>query len=302
MLTLDAIEQICDNIAGVTTIYITDPNNVDEAFNALTPAIYYKIEYQKNSGKYNEKSQRGDGGDYADQELTFFLPKRRAAVQTMIRRCADRRISAFFTTKEGSDLQMINCRFTYEYTSGQIPGEQEGYTVTLVGTKLNRGYSVVNGNASPAGNNLTVPGDMTQIGTTPVGNEVVAAAADCCVTIQTAPLLYVPPLTGNDTLLNMFVIGSDGNRYFIDSQGVSLKVHSEVQKHRVVGPTEDTVFTLPWQVIDPKNLAVFRNGVFSKENPPPTDINEHSISTDQATIAPNEKLAAGEYIDFLLIQ
>jgi hypothetical protein len=303
MLTLESIAQICDSIGGLNEIYITDPRNMSATDTPVDPFIFYKIEYNRFSGSYNESSNRDEGGDYVDQTMQFSVPVKRAAVQTMIRRCSNRRIAVSATLRSGEKVVISEGRFTYEYNTGSELSDDEGYKITIKGKKLNKGYKVVNGNASPNGNNLVVPGDTTTVGTVPIGNETSQLSAECCVTIQTSPLLYIPPLSGNDTLKNMFVIGSDGNKYFIDSQGVSMKVDSDVKRHRVEGPTEDTVFTLPWLVVDPtKDLIVFRNGNFSKYNPPPSDIDQHGSDGTTAQINPAFPLEAGEFIDFIKLQ
>lgn len=304
MLTLDTIEQVCDTLGSVTEIWVTDPKNVGPDYSPIDPFIYYKIEFRKFSGSYKEVSRRGDGGDYADQELQFFLPMRRAAVQTLIRRCGNRRVSVFAYSKQDSQFQMINCRMGYEYVTGSSLADSEGYNITFSGITLNKGYNVVNGSVNPTSENLTVPGDPIELGAVPIGNDDVFLAADCCVTVQLSPLLYIPPETGNDTLLSMFVIGSDGNKYFIDSQGVRFQVDSDVKRHRVTGDSDPGyVFTLPWTVINPStDLLTIRGGVVSKYNPPPADVNQHESDGTTVNIHPEWPLTSGEYMDFIKLR
>lgn len=316
MLIVQEIDKICDTYPGITQIFITDPQNLDET--NLNPAPgagpgapipeqgpnIYEIKYRDYEADYVEEMQTGPGGDYAEKTIKFYLPMKRAAVQHLIRQCANRHVAIIAYDRYANQITIPYGKLSYKYSTGKKFGDNEGYDVTVRGVDLLKDFIILPENENPVAENLQAPGEQTSAELQPIGNGGVSAQASCCVTVNLIQLSYVPPLTGNTTIVNQIVKGSDGVTYFIDHQGTAAKIHSDTAKVRYEPPTSGPLFDLPpdWQVNDPeKDLLIIRNGVVQKITDSLSDINQVIANGGQVAISPSWPLESGEYLDVIRI-
>lgn len=315
MFTLDQeIEEICESHAGINLIYVTDPTNLTETNlnppsgggpgtpTPVQPPEIYKIWFRKYTAQYKEKSGTGPGGDYEEKELTFLLPKKRASVEHFKRQVLNRHIAAFAYNPNGDQHTFAWAKVTWVYDSNKRLGEDEAYEFKISCVDLLKDYVTLPANQDPVGTDEPIPGDTEITTTTPVGNGTTTTVyGDCCITVNHVVLGYVPPPTGNTTIKNQIVVGSDLNKYIIDKEGVSMKVGSGIAK--AVFTTGHT-FSLPsyWDIADfNTDILVYRNGQIQNKVTTLTDIGQYTGSGDTLNISPDWALDSGEFLTVIKI-
>lgn len=131
MYTIDPILKICDTLAGIKQIAVTDPTNVNGFGVIINEAQAYFIIPRLRTGRHRDKSGTNETGDYIETTLTFYVPKYRAEVTKFIERSADRYITCIFTNQYDDVITLTRCRVSSDYDSGTKLGEDEGTTITI---------------------------------------------------------------------------------------------------------------------------------------------------------------------------
>jgi hypothetical protein len=307
-LLSDVIDKICESHAGIVRIRITDPMNLtndilgDPLNGLLVPTNdIYDINYRNYNAEYTESSGNNSAGDFITKEITCLVPRRRNAVEDLIRKCANRHVGIVAFNQYDQKIILPKAKLSYSYTSGKKLGDNEAYELRFKAYDDLKGNYYIPDVVTPAGINNPTPGLTPIIGTSPIGNQSPPPPEPvCCITIVPTQLSTTPTAVGN-AIINQIVIGADGNKYFIDHLGAATVIGVGGTTARILFTTPGTTYNLPaaW-IVSQSDLLVIRNGKVQLAVSTLIDIDQYILTGNVIEIHPDWPLdASGEYIEVI---
>lgn len=313
-LNIESIQKICSlnlkNVGGLDTIHIMEISNFANGA-PVDPAEVYEIKFRRYSGRYRESDGDGRHGQYTDQTLNFYLPRKRAAIETMRRNLRGRRVLIQIVDRNGDNHLMTSALLSFQYNTGAALNDSNGYNCEARGTRILSNFepqslSIIQNGSEGAGGGSDFGG-----GTTPNPGGGGSGNTDIYVKIHPTVLTVVPASSGNAvSLRNKFVRVNDGSRYFIDINGDSLKIEPAMEKQTIAGsgaaaytlaPPISHELALPNPsnaIADPDRMIVDRNGVILRYNSSmgANAFNEYNLLNDEILLPASMPLALDETI------
>lgn len=301
MIKISEVKSICElglkNRVGIRSLAITDQENYSNLGQLAPGAEVYSIAFTKWSGSYMEDGQTSQAGDYYVQTAKVVVPRYRYVCDRLVRELKDRRVVVFVTDMNGDEHTMTGARLRSRFSTGEKPGDKAGYEWTFAGQGTKKDfYQQFNLLEFTGTDGYQEGGDFEQPlepdGGPPTGPEA------CCITILTTAIEFTPTPTGNSMHRNKVVtVAATGEKYFIDKNGISIRLSSTLSKERVVG-TGAAVYTLS-EVYDPEKTIVNRmmDVLVHEDSPPPEDIRTFNIDGDQLQLPTDWPLEPGEWIE-----
>ncbi len=255
---LYSVAKVCDALAGVTSVILSDITNVaNYGPEYLPPApntppsfldtdLLYSIAYERYSGEITRDSTFDQGGHAAVHQVSIFVPKGRSEVDVLLGRMRSRLMMVIAIDRYGSQHILYEALVTWKYSSGTRPGTRNGYQISW---------------AAPSHYILPAVAGSGDISTAPPvgGGSSDPGSGDCCITIQPTNIAYTPAPSGNALNNNEIVTTLNGTVYFIDSTGRSIVLNRPAPSYYQHDLDESSVteITLPdsYWIPDPADYA-----------------------------------------------
>jgi len=296
MLDFQEIEKIFCNKGGIHFLKITTIDNFLLDGTVNNDQQIFDVEFRTFTGKYNETSSISQAGSSSSQVLTFFIPRKRFAIEHLIKQTYNRKIAIQGIDRNGDVHTILSARMTYEYSSGENKPDSNGYSFRFEGKTIKKpffaalSFILFGDNGFTPGND-TNPEIEDPDGGNPTSDDI------CCITINPAQLDYVPGETDNANNNNEIVTGSDDNIYFIDKDGRGVLLRTTPYRQRITGT--GTSFSIDNQLADlaPEQILVERNGVVLESAGSPSGVYHYNITGNSLSLSSDWPLAADEYLN-----
>lgn len=292
--TLDAIG-LYKQVGSIKQLRITDVDNIGIDRNAMIPGNVYTIDFRQYSCGYNEEEKKTRAGAYIEHRVDAYIPRYRYAMEVMRRKLRNRRVYVLATDWHDNVHKFVG-RITIGFETGKRPGDSNGYSISITGASTGKDYVLVFPVYYSIGDEgYTGGSDFTQ--NTVEVSPPMYSAADCCVTIQETPVAVAPTPTGNVVNLNRMVTTVTGERYFIDKDGVSIRMSNDIIREVVQG-TNSSTYPLT-NITDWQRTIAIRTTNTLMRSVNPADISHYNVDSGSLILPDIFPLEVGEYVEVI---